>query len=184
MKKILIIFLALVFTLLGFTSARNSESSASFMDDQIHLLESYIFKRDIRDPKISKADVAWHVDHSLKTINRICEALEDSNPEAYKSNFSFSRMCIFAWGDFPRGVARAHKVVRPPDNIVTENLYRQLELAKQNLKKIESLDDNAHFEHSYFKVIDKGQTKRFLKIHTGHHLKIIRDILKLRIKKA
>lgn len=178
MKKFLIIFLALIFVLLGFSLARNSESSTPFMDDQILLLESYILKRDTHNPKISKADVAWHVDHSLKTINRICEALEGSDPAKFKSNFSFSRLCIFAWGDFPRGVAKAPKSVRPPEDITTENLYLQLEEAKQNLKRIESLDEKAHFKHPYFKTIDKGQTKRFLKIHTGHHLKIIKDILK------
>ncbi|MEO0902674.1 MAG: hypothetical protein AAFY00_11940, partial [Bacteroidota bacterium] len=45
-------------------------------------------------------------------------------------------------------------------------------------KMIEGLSEDAHFEHPNFDVINKGQTKRFLKIHTGHHLKIIKDILK------
>ncbi len=178
MRKISIIFLVLAFVLFGIALARNSESSSTFMDGQIAALEGHILKRDVLNPKVSKVDVAWHLDHSLKTINRICKALENSNPEEYKSSFNFSRLCVFAWGDFPRGIAKAPKVVRPPEKILTENLYVQLEEAKENLKKIESLDENVHFEHPYFNVINKGQTKRFLKIHTYHHLKIIEDILK------
>nr|WP_298996745.1 DUF1569 domain-containing protein [uncultured Allomuricauda sp.] len=178
MKRIIIILLALAFILLGIALARNTENSSAFMDGQIGLLESYILERDRSKPKVSKADVAWHLDHSLKTINRICEALENSHPEKFKSNLNFTRILIFAWGDFPRGVAKAPKLVRPPEEIQTEDLYAQLEEAKENLKKIESLHENVHFEHPYFDVINKGQTKRFLKIHTGHHLKIIEDILK------
>ncbi|PRX56598.1 DUF1569 domain-containing protein [Flagellimonas meridianipacifica] len=178
MKRMAIILLALAFILLGISLARNTENSSAFMDGQIGLLESYILERDASNPKVSKVDVAWHVDHSLKTINRICEILEKSNPEEFKSNFNFTRIMIFAWGDFPRGVAKSPKIVRPPEDIQTEDLYAQLEEAKENLKKIESLHENVHFEHPYFNVINKGQTKRFLKIHTGHHLKIIEDILK------
>ncbi|MEM9078934.1 MAG: DUF1569 domain-containing protein [Bacteroidota bacterium] len=178
MKRIVIILLALILVLLGIALERNTENSTTFMDDQVALLESYIVQRDAYNPKVSKADVAWHLDHSLKTINRICNTLEKSNPKEFKSNFNFARIFIFAWGDFPRGVAKAPRAVRPPEEIVTEDLYSQLEEVKANLKMIEDLSEDAHFEHPNFDVINKGQTKRFLKIHTGHHLKIIKDILK------
>ena len=173
-----IIFLGIILTLIGFVFARNTESSDTFMDDQMESLHDFILQRDVKNPMVSKADVAWHIDHSVKTINRIYEALEESNPEEYRYTFSFSRICIFAWGDFPRGVAEAPKVVRPPMDIETENLYVQWEEARQNLNKLKELDDRVHFEHPYFNIINKGQTKRFLRIHTRHHLKIIEDILK------
>ena len=141
MKRIAIILLALAFVLLGIALARNSETSTDFMDGQIGLLESHILKRDVFNPEVSQADVAWHIDHSLKTINRIYEALENSNPEEFEPNFNFSRLCVFAWGDFPRGVAKAPKSVRPPEAISTEDLYLQLQEAKENLIKIESLNE-------------------------------------------
>lgn len=178
MKKILYFLIALFLILTTLVLVRNSESEANFLDEQFSEIVDYIPERDQLDPKISKADVAWHLDHSLKTINRICEALEASDPNKFKSNFSLSRVFVFAWGDFPRGVAESPKLVRPPKVIVTDSLYLQIEEARENLKKMELLDAKAHFRHPYFNVIDKGQTKRFLKIHTNHHLKIIRDILK------
>lgn len=156
---------------------RNTESGPSFLDEQFSEIVDYIPQRDKLDTRVSKVDVAWHIDHSLKTINRVCEALKNSDPNQYNSNFSLSRLLIYTWGDFPRGVAKAPKHVLPPDTISTEDLYLQLKEAKKNLKKLEVLEADTHFKHPYFKVINKKQTKRFLKIHTKHHLKIVRDIL-------
>ncbi|MGW9684255.1 DUF1569 domain-containing protein [Flagellimonas sp. 2504JD1-5] len=150
----------------------------SFLDVEFAKIERYILQRDITNLKVSKANVAWHLDHMLKTINVIYKSLEASNPEAYKSNFNLTRTLIYIWGDFPRGVAKAPRVVRPPEVILTEDLHRQIEKAKENLKKIKNLDSNAHFEHPYFGVLNKKKSIKFLKIHTHHHLKIVRDILK------
>nr|WP_299487057.1 DUF1569 domain-containing protein [uncultured Allomuricauda sp.] len=157
---------------------KNSESDPHFLDEQFSQIEGFIPHRDSLNSKVSKVDVAWHLDHMLKTINVICKSLEVSNPEEYRSNFNFTRAVIYTLGDFPRGVAKSPRVVRPPDVIATEDLYRQLEMAKENLKAIQRLDAKAHFEHPYFDVLNKKQSIRFLKIHTGHHLKIVRDIVR------
>nr|WP_299170965.1 DUF1569 domain-containing protein [uncultured Allomuricauda sp.] len=158
--------------------AKNELYSASFLDEQFSQIEGFIPHRDSLNSKVSKVDVAWHLDHMLKTINVICKSLEVSNPEEYRSNFNFTRAVIYTLGDFPRGVAKSPRVVRPPDVIATEDLYRQLEMAKESLKAIQKLSTNAHFEHPYFNVLNKKQSIRFLKIHTGHHLKIVRDIVR------
>ena len=155
-----------------------SSASSDRLEKQLSRFEYFIEKRHAHSPKVSKADVAWHIDHSLKTINRIIERLESSNPEAYRSSFSIPRTLIYTWGDFPRGVAESPKVVRPPDTISTESLYEQLQIAKENIQKLKELPPNAHFEHPSFKVLNTKQSQRFLEVHTNHHLKIIRDILK------
>ncbi|SHG51941.1 hypothetical protein [Flagellimonas flava] len=178
LKKIALVLLALGLLLTVLVLIRNTESGTNFLDEQFSEIVSHIPNRDRRNKKVSEVDVAWHLDHSLKTINRICEALGESKPEKYKSSFSLSRIFVLTSGVIPRGVAQSPKVVRPPKEIVTDSLYLQLEEARNNLKRLEKLDANAHFRHPYFKLINKGQTKRFLKVHTEHHLKIIRDILK------
>ncbi|WP_136466704.1 DUF1569 domain-containing protein [Flagellimonas onchidii] len=158
--------------------AKNPSCYKSLLNDEFSETENYILQRDALNPKVSKVDVAWHLDHMLKTINVICKSLEASNPDEYKSNFNLTRTLIYAWGDFPRGVAKSPKVVRPPDVILTEDLHRQIEMAKENLKVLQGLEANVHFEHPYFSVLDKKKSIRFLKIHTRHHLKIVRDIVK------
>lgn len=157
---------------------QNTESRPHFLDSQFSEIVDYIPQRDRLNTKISEVDVAWHLDHCLKTINRVCEMLESSNPQDFKSNFNFIRVCVFTLGIIPRGYAKAPKSVRPPEVINTDSLFLQIEEAKENLKKLESLDAKTHFKHPYFDIINKGQTKRFLKLHTQHHLKIIKDILK------
>lgn len=158
--------------------AKSALNSASFLNKEFSEIEGYILQRDAFNPKVSKVDVAWHLDHMLKTINVICKALEASNPNTFKSNFNLTRILIYAWGDFPRGIAKSPKVVLPPDIIVTEDLYKQIEIAKENIKAVQSLDTNTHFEHPYFSVLNKKQSMRFLKIHTRHHLKIVKSILR------
>lgn len=177
-KKFGLILLALTALSTAIVLARNTESGPNFLDGEFSEIVGHISHRDHNNPKVSKEDVAWHLDHSLKVINRTCEALESSEPQNFSSSFSLSRVFVFASGRFPRGVAQAPKSVRPPREIDTDSLYLQLEEARNNLEKMESLDANAHFKHPYFKVINKSQTKRFLKIHTAHHLRIVRDILK------
>jgi len=150
----------------------------SFLDSEFSKIASYVSQRDALNPKVSKVDVAWHLDHILKTVIVVCKSLEVSKPEDYKSNFNLTRTMIYLWGDFPRGVAKAPRVVRPPDVIRTEDLHLQIATAKAGLKTIQGLDENAHFEHPYFSIINKKQSIRFLKIHTRHHLRIVRDIIK------
>jgi len=156
----------------------NTISDDSFLKEEFSKIENYIAHRDQLNAKISKVDVAWHLDHILKTINRIYETLEASNPDAFKPNFNLSRTFIYVLGDFPRGIAKSPRLVLPPDVILTENLYSQIEEARENVTKIKDLNEKAHFQHPYFSVINKKQSIRFLKIHTRHHLKIVKDIVK------
>lgn len=177
MKKAVLIFAIILIALFAVIQFNNSDNSADFLDDNLAEIESLFEKRDITNAEVSKANVAWHLDHSLKTINQISEQLIQSNPEAYSSGFSFQRVIVHTTGIIPRGVAQSPNNVRPPNVILLGSLKIQLEEAKNNIEKINSLEKNAHFEHPVFNTLDKGQTKRFLNIHTNHHLKIVRDIL-------
>jgi hypothetical protein len=144
----------------------------------INELESYLSLKDKRKASVSTSDVAWQIDHSLKVINLVSETLLKSNPNEYKSNFNKWRLLFFSVGYFPRGKVRAPKYVSPTGIITTENLSSQIQRAHQNIEILNCANKHAHFKHFIFGVLDKKQTIRFLQIHTNHHLKIIRDILK------
>lgn len=128
---------------------------------------------------VSKADVGWQLDHSLKVINRVCAFLEKTKPSDYKKNFNMRRSILFPFGWFPRGKVKAPQVVVPPDLILEADLYAQLESAKTHIKKVASADEKAFFIHHIFGVLSKSQTLRFLEMHTKHHIKIVNDILKV-----
>ncbi len=153
---------------------RNPESLIPF----IKKLERYLSVKDKRKASVTTSDVAWQIDHSLKVINLVSETLLKSNPEDYKSNFNTWRLVLFTIGYFPRGKVKAPKYVRPPEIITIEDLNEQILLAYQNIERLKLADKHAHFKHFIFGLLDKKRTVRFLQLHTNHHLKIIRDILK------
>lgn len=177
MKKLGLVLLVLVILFTVLYEVNKKETDQDFLENQFSNIESLISKRDLKNEKVSQADVAWHLDHILKTINVLSLALENSNPSEFKSGFSMQKIFVFTTGRIPRGVAQSPEGVRPPNVIVTENLYHQLREAEKRVSTIGELDENTFFEHPFFKSLNRDQTRRFLEIHTNHHLKIIRDIL-------
>ncbi|WP_460220662.1 DUF1569 domain-containing protein [Psychroserpens sp. MEBiC05023] len=151
----------------------NSEQLQSLLNS----LESHIENHNVFNPKVSKSNVAWHIDHSLKVINNVTIALQNSDPNSYKNNFSVLGKVFFTLGFFPRGKAKAPKHVRPPETILKENLISQSTVAKTNINSITSLDKNAYFKHPLFGNINAKRVYKFLTLHTKHHLKIIEDIV-------
>lgn len=141
-------------------------------------LESHIENHSVSNTKVSKSDVAWHLDHSLKVINGVSLTLQKSDPTLYKNNFSLLGKVFFTLGFFPRGKAKAPKQVLPPEAILKKDIISQLQLAKTNVDAIASLDKNAFFKHPLFGDINTKRINRFLVLHTNHHLKIIEDIIK------
>ena len=146
-----------------------------------HLLaeiESHIPQRNQENILVSKATVGWQLDHTLKVFNAVSLALKNSNPKDYKRQFNYWRSLLFPLGYIPRGKVKAPKIVLPPEVITKEDLKAQLQTAKNFLDVLKTLPNNAYFRHFIFGMLSKKQTFRFLEMHTKHHLKIIRDILK------
>lgn len=145
---------------------------------QLTQIESYFDKIEALNKKVSKSNVGWHLDHSLKVINSVVNALVTSDPKKYSPQFSLKRRIVFASGFFPRGRAKSPKKVLPPEIILLKDLQEQVMEAAEGLGSIKELDNNTFFTHPIFKQLNKKQTIKFLKLHTNHHLKIINDILK------
>lgn len=135
------------------------------------------FKENI-DKTVSISDIGWHIDHSLKVINVISDLFIGSNPNMYSGNFNKWRLLFFSLGYFPRGKVKAPKLLRPAKIILMKDLESQFQLTYNNIISINKAHKNAYFKHPIFGILNKKQTIRFLELHTNHHLKIIRDILK------
>ncbi|MEW4923188.1 DUF1569 domain-containing protein [Algibacter sp. 2305UL17-15] len=146
-----------------------------------HLLseiEQHIPFKDTTNTIVSQVTVGWQLDHALKVTNAVCRVLIKTNPNKYKKEFNFTRMLLFPLCYIPRGKAKAPKIVLPPDFISTEDLFQQLKTARAQIENVKPLPKTSHFIHHIFGMLSKEQTLRFLEIHTKHHLKIVRDILK------
>ncbi len=153
------------------------QNKAECLIDPLDKIESLVPQRDRINEEVSKADVAWHLDHMLKTLNEITKSLQASNPANYKSGFNVARVMSLTFCYIPRGRAQSPSVVRPPDNIVTNDILSQLQTARNNIKLLNELDNKAHFKHPVFGRIDKAKSIRFIEVHTIHHLKIVNDII-------
>lgn len=144
----------------------------------IEKLEYYIPFKDKKKHSITTSDIAWQIDHSIKVINLVIESVTQSDPKHYNWAFNKWRLLLFTLNYIPRGKARAPKIVKPPELILIEDLNSQINLAYRNLEKLKLLHKNVHFTHFVFGQLNKRKTIQFLKLHTNHHLKIIKDILK------
>lgn len=146
---------------------------------QLTELKSYLPKASTHNPAVSESTIGWQIAHSVKTILGIMRALEQSDATTYQWKFNRSRALVFAFEYIPRGSGKAPKVVQPKESdLEPEQLEKRLNIAEGQLKVLEKLDPKVNFMHPYFGQLNKAQAIKFLVIHTKHHLKIIRDILK------
>ena len=94
------------------------------INNLLNQLEAKISNGENLNLVISKGNVAWHIEHSLLTINLIINALIQSNPKNYKWKFSFIRMVVLLMKKIPRGKAKSPKVVLPQENISNDSLIK------------------------------------------------------------
>lgn len=141
-------------------------------------LENALPKAATINPKVSKRGVDWHLEHSLKIINSICDTLVASDPKAFKPKFSIIKTLILWTGKMPRGKAPSPKPFNNKEEIDREQLPIYLKKAKEALVSIENLPAKSHFPHPMFGHLNLKEGKKFIEIHTNHHLAIIDDILK------
>jgi hypothetical protein len=140
-------------------------------------LEIHIIKCEISNPAVSSSTVGWQIEHCLLTINRIVDAILNSNPKDYKWKFSLSKFIVFTLSKIPRGRAKASKVVQPKTYDM-ESLQKHVLIVKEKIILFDKMSRYQFFEHPYFGKLKKKDAIQFLCIHTKHHLNIIRDIVK------
>lgn len=146
------------------------------LQSQLKEMEKYIAFKDQCNSAVSSGTVGWHLTHNLQVINNVTGALVSSKPENYQYQFSFPQLIVFLTRRIPRGKAKAPESVRPGNRSGEEDLLKALRQAERSIQQFQTLHPRSHFDHPYFKNLDRNETKKFLEIHTEHHLKIIREI--------
>lgn len=140
-------------------------------------LETKIPFLESSNPEISRANVGWHIEHCLLTLNGVAKNLMQSNPKDYKWTFNFIRTLVLFQKKIPRGKAKAPRLVMPEGNLTQVSLQTHLSLTRNAMKELGLLSKDNYFEHPYFGKLKLKQTIEFLEVHTQHHLKIIEDII-------
>ena len=83
-----------------------------FLDKELQKLEALFVHAKKHNGKVSEKDVGWHIDHSLKSLIAISNALEQSNPAEYRWSFNIARFFVYTTGSIPRGRGKAPKAVQ------------------------------------------------------------------------
>lgn len=149
------------------------------LTDEFLQLEEYMTVMDVSNASVSKAPVKWHLLHLLQVINGVMAVATHSDPNGFESKSSFEWFYVSTFGKIPRGKGKAPDAVNPSFEINEDDIRIELEAAKLSLTQWSNLDEDNYFRHPVFLDLNKRKLKKFVKIHTRHHLHIVKDIVEL-----
>lgn len=141
-------------------------------------LEHKMPYREAANVKVSEREVAWHIAHSLKVIYQISGAIQHSDPQQYRWQFNKTRSIVFLMNQIPRGKAKSPQSVIPSEDMTPAEFEQEFEKAKAAVLALDHLEAKKFFKHPIFGMLDLKRSKKFIAMHTQHHLKIIDDIIK------
>ena len=140
-------------------------------------LETKIPHSDKLNISISQSPVGWHIQHTILATKKIIQAIEGSNPQNYRWKFNLTRSFVFTFNRIPRGKGKAPKSVIPNEAFETSVLQREIKELKSKINVLDTLKANNYFDHPYFGSLNLKATRKFLEIHTKHHIEIIDEII-------
>ena len=141
-------------------------------------LEAAVIHHSQYQPTISEGDVGWHIVHSCLVINSVCTAVLTSDPSTFVKKFSLKAYLVLLFNSFPRGKVKAPSFTVPPEQLSSDTILQHIQDARKSVEALTKASQNQYFKHPMFGNINTAGTFKFLSVHTYHHWKIIRDILK------
>ena len=148
------------------------------LNNLLDQLEANVSHYETLNQKVSEANVGWHIEHSLLSLNGVTNLLIKSNPNDYTWKFNFIRIVVLTMKKIPRGKAKSPEVVLPKGIIDNNSLLSHISVTRNKINELKTLPKDRYFEHPFFGKLKLKQTINFLEIHTMHHLDIIEDIKK------
>ena len=148
------------------------------LNNLLNELEAQIANYSKLNQTISEGNVGWHIVHSCLVINSVCGAVLKSDPAKFIKKFSMKAFFVLLFNAIPRGKAKAPSFTVPSEELSPASILQSIQAARTSLEALSKADKNQYFTHPIFGDLNTGQTFKFLGVHTNHHLKIIKDILK------
>jgi hypothetical protein len=127
---------------------------------------------------VSEGNVGWHIVHSCLVINSVCGAVLKSDASKFIKKFSIKAFLVLLLNSFPRGKAKAPSFTLPSEELNPASILKSIQAARNSIEALAKAGKNQYFTHPIFGDLNAADTFKFLGVHTNHHLKIIKDILK------
>ena len=131
----------------------------------------------VRAPAVSQWTVGMQIHHCCLAMIGICEALTESTPPPPPRRWSPITTIVFLGGRIPRGKGKAPKEALPNQDVSADELRALLDKSERMLQEAGELDPGRWFKHFAFGILDRDKSLKLLRIHNGHHLRIIGDIV-------
>ena len=126
--------------------------------------------------EVSKATVGWHIAHSYLVIIKSCENLLSNTNRPSKNRKWLQQEIFFILRKIPRNKIQAPEFVVPADYSEKE-IKRLYSKTITLIEQVERITDG-YLSHPFLGPIKLKRVPLFLRIHTVHHLQIIREIIK------
>jgi hypothetical protein len=148
------------------------------ISDGLNELELLIASADVRAPAVSGWSVGQQIEHTLLTIRGVVAELVKGKSRTQPPKPTLMGRAILAVGRIPRGRGESPIAVLPRSTPGQRELSVLLKRCRESVRHLAAVHDENTFLHPIFGRLDKKGSIRFLSIHTAHHLRIIRDIVK------
>jgi len=141
-------------------------------------LEAQIANSSKLNQAISEGNVGWHIVHSCLVVNSVCAAVVKSDASKFVKKFSFKAFLVLLLNSFPRGKAKAPSFTVPSDELSPASILKSIQSSRASIEALAKAGKNQYFTHPIFGDLNTADTFKFLAVHTNHHLKNIKDIVK------
>ena len=141
-------------------------------------LEAQVANYSILNQAVSEGNVGWHIVHSCLVIDSVCGAVIKSDPTRFIKKFSFKAFLVLLVNSIPRGKAKAPSFTMPSEELSPASVLQSIQTSRKSIEALSKAGKNQYFTHPIFGDLNIADTFKFLAVHTNHHLKIIKDILK------
>ena len=141
-------------------------------------LEAHIVNYSKSNQTISEGNVGWHIVHSCLVINSVCAAVIKSDATKFIKKFSFKAFLVLLLNSFPRGKAKAPSFTMPSEQLNPASILQSIQAYRKSIEALAKAGKNQYFTHPIFGDLNASDTFKFLAVHTNHHLKIIKDVIK------
>jgi len=148
------------------------------INELLDKFESQVFDYTKTNLTVSEGNVGWHIVHSCLVINSVVGSVMKSDPALFKKKFSLKAFFVLLFNQFPRGKAKAPSFTVPSKDQSPESILNHINESRRSVMSLSKAQKNQYFTHPIFGELNTKDTFKLLGVHTYHHVKIIKDILK------